>query len=81
MYGIYINYKDPLGSHYIGIYPTLERVVGFLNEKYSENIKELNLKNHLDFIETYNNVFVNGDRVVVKEISPRLVLENINYYK
>jgi hypothetical protein len=81
MYGVYINYKDPFGSHYLGICPTLKRVAEFLSNKYHEDIKELNIKNHLDFIETYYNTFSNGDWVVVKAISPRLALENINYYK
>jgi hypothetical protein len=81
MYGVYINYKDPFGSHYMGVYPTLQRVAEFLNDSYSENVTEINIKNHLDFIETYYKECSNGDWVVVKAISPRLALENINYYK
>jgi len=83
MYGIYIQYHNPYGKHYLDVRPTLEGVCALLKEHISNNSLPTPKLIESSFVATdyYYQKFTNGTQIVIQRISSRTVMAILDYYK
>ena len=71
MIGVYINFNNPFGKHFIGTSNTIEGACAIVKEqtKTNKNISIPDIRNTLSVTESYYQEIENGQWFVITETS------------